>query len=284
MDHHKPHLNSFPGGADGVPPVTEADLHAFADGLLPAERRAAIEAFLDAQPAARERVDDWKAQNAALKQLLDPVLDEPLPLRLPLAPAPPMWPAWNVRGWAAGIAIAVASAGSAWWMRGAVDSQALAAAAARQALAAAGDTTLHGFAQRAAVAHVVYSPDARRPVEVGADQQQALVNWLTKRIGTAVRPPDLHTLGYELIGGRLLPGGKGPVAQFMFGDAQGQKLTLYITREDAGRETAFRFGQEGAVNVFYWVDKDFGYALSAGASRDQLARVAQAVYQQLEAR
>jgi anti-sigma factor RsiW len=81
----------------------------------------------------------------------------------------------------------------------------------------------------------------------------------------------------------LLPGGAGPVAQFMFSGPQEQRLTLYLTREAAGRETAFRFGQEDGVNVFYWVDKDFGYALSGG-SRDELRRVAQAVYAQLAAR
>ena len=290
MDKDKTHLNALPGGAggaDGQPPVTEADLHAFADGLLPAGRHAAIEAFLASHPEARQQVDDWQAQNLALKRLLDPVLAEPLPLRLPLAAPPPALAARRWGGMAAALLLAVASGGSAWWARGTLDARALALAHGPgypQVAVAGSEGGMPAFAQRAAVAHVVYSPDARRPVEVGADQQQALVNWLTKRIGTTVRPPDLHALGYELVGGRLLPGDKGPVAQFMFGDAQGQRLTLYITREDAGRETAFRFGQDGPVNVFYWVDKDFGYAISAGAGRDELARVAQSVYQQLGGR
>ena len=103
-------------------------------------------------------------------------------------------------------------------------------------------------------------------------------------MGTEVKPPDLRALGYELIGGRLLPGDKGPVAQFMFGGAKGERLTLYVTREDAGRETAFKFGQDGPVNVFYWVDKDFGYAISSGDGKQEMLRVAEAVYSQLEAR
>lgn len=260
-------------GSDGTPPVTEADLHAFADGHLPAARHAEVAAFLAAHPAQQQRVDDWCAQNDALQQFLNPVLAEPLPHRLPLTPTATPWP-W--RSLAAGVAIAVFSAGSAWWLRGVSDGDA-------QRIAAHA-STLRGFAQRAAIAHVVYSPDVRRPVEIGADQEQALVTWLTKRMGAAVRPPDLRALGYALIGGRLLPGGKGPVAQFMFGSPQGERLTLYVTREDAGRETAFKFGQEGAVNVFYWVDKDFGYAISSGESRQEMLRVAEAVYQQLEAR
>ena len=86
----------------------------------------------------------------------------------------------------------------------------------------------------------------------------------------------------ELIGGRLLPGDKGPVAQFMYGAAGGQRLTLYVTREVAGQDAAFRFGQDGPVNVFYWVDGQFGYAISAGAGRDELMKVSKEVYRQLK--
>lgn len=98
-----------------------------------------------------------------------------------------------------------------------------------------------------------------------------------------MRPPKLGALGYELIGGRLLPGGSGPVAQFMYHDAAGQRLTLYVSTENAGnRDTAFRFAQEGPINVFYWIDGQFGYALSAGIPKAELAHVATAVYRQLE--
>lgn len=270
-----------PVSADGIRPVTEADLHAYADHLLDSARHVEIDAFLDAHPSERQRVDDWRAQNLALKQMLAPVMSEPLPLRLPLTAAPRAgWQEWPWRSLAAGVAIAVVSTGSAWWGRGVYDGQLQRTAI----LAAAQAGTLNGFAHRAAVAHVVYSPDMHRPVEVGADQEQGLINWLTKRMGTEVKPPDLRALGYGLIGGRLLPGDKGPVAQFMFGGAKGERLTLYITREDAGRETAFKYGQDGPVNVFYWVDKDFGYAISAGVGKSEMLRVAEEVYGQLQGR
>ena len=109
------------------------------------------------------------------------------------------------------------------------------------------------------------------------------MTWLSKRLGTPVRPPKLGALGYELIGGRLLPGNIGPVAQFMYHDASGQRLTLYVSTEiGRNQDTAFRFAKEGPVNVFYWIDGKFGYALSAGISKNELSRVATAVYEQLE--
>lgn len=272
-----------PSPATGTAPITEADLHAYADHQLPSARRAEVEQFLHARPEELRRVQDWQSQNEALCQLLNPVLEEPLPLRLPLRAEVMVWP-W--RGLVAGVAIAVVSASSAWFARGAIDaSAARLASGANPSVLASKDADMDGFARRAAVAHVVYSPDVRRPVEVGADQEQQLVTWLSKRLGTEVKPPSLNSVGYELIGGRLLPGDTGPVAQFMYHDSTGQRLTLYVTREvpkpSGQSETAFRFGKEGPVNVFYWVDKDFGYAISGGSDRDELMRVSKEVYRQL---
>src|SRR5439155_16750884 len=77
--------------------------------------------------------------------------------------------------------------------------------------------------------------------------------WLSKRLGTEIKPPSLKPIGSELIGGRLLPGDSGQVAQFMYHDATGQRLTLYVTRETPKLanqpETAFRFGRDGPVNA-----------------------------------
>ena len=148
-----------------------------------------------------------------------------------------------------------------------------------------------GFTKRAASAHAVYSPDVRRSVEVGADHENQLVAWLSKRMGATMKPPHLQALCYALDGGCLLPGDKGPVTQFMHHDNTGAKLTLYASNEINGvgaaalgqenQETAFRFAKEGSVNVFYWVNGPFGYAISADADKAELAHVSGEVYRQL---
>ncbi|MBC7940818.1 MAG: anti-sigma factor [Chitinophagaceae bacterium] len=266
--------------------VSEAELQAYVDDRLPAERRSQIEAHLAERPDEMQRVESYRAHKQELRALFDPVLDEALPQRLMQA-ARPRTP-WYAQRLAASIAIVIASATSgtsAWFARGALEADAtrLAAAAPSGSMPTGGN--LSGFARRAAVAHVVYSPDVRRPVEVGADQEQQLVAWLSKRLGTPIKPPSLQSIGLELIGGRLLPGDSGPVAQFMYHDGIGQRLTLYVTREvpkPAGEpETGFRFGQDGPVNVFFWVDKTFGYAISGGADRQALLTVAREVHRQL---
>ena len=132
------------------------------------------------------------------------------------------------------------------------------------------------------------SPEQRRPVEVDAAHEDQLVAWLSKRMGAPMKPPHLQAVGYALEGGRLLPGGQGPVAQFMYhridATGPGSRLTLYVSNEvgdlgaaaggaagkDRGAGTAFRFAREGSINVFYWVEGRFGYAISADAGRATL--------------
>ena len=259
-------------------PITEADLHAYVDRQLTPIRHAEVEQYLASRSDESQRVQAWQRQTELLRGLLDPVLDEPLPLRLPLRPPATTWP-W--RAVAAGLVIAIGSASAAWFARGAFEDRAL----VRAGNPARTGAELTGFARRAAVAHLVYTPDGRRPVEVGADQEQQLVTWLSRRLGTAVKAPALGGIGYSLIGGRLLPGDSGPVAQFMYHDGSNQRLTLYVTREapkvGGQAQTAFQFGHDGPVNVFYWVDRNFGYAISSNAERPELTRVAQEVYRQL---
>ena len=273
------------------PPASEADLQACVDRQLTPERQREIEAYLAQRPEEARRTDSYLAHKRELRALFDPVLDEPLPQRLRQA-ATPRTP-WYLQRLAAGIAIAVVSGAAGWGLRGGVGAEPGSSLLAQRTPGAITVAAATGFAQRAAIAHAVYSPDQRRAVEVGADQEVQLVAWLSKRMGAPMKPPHLQALGYALDGGRLLPGSKGPVAQFMYHDNIGAKLTLYVSNEvaDAGaglpgsknEETAFRFAQEGKVNVFYWVNGPFGYAISADADKAELARVSGEVYRQIGA-
>jgi len=253
-------------------PITDADLHAWVDGQLPADRATAVEAYLADHPAEAARLAAYGAQNAGIRRLFDPVLDAPIPSRLVMAPRAQQRRPWQAM--AAGLALAIASGAAGWGLHDVAGGE-----------RDAGQSMLppQALAHQAAIAHAVYSPDLRRPVEIGAAQEEQLVAWLSKRIGSRIRPPHLGKLGYELIGGRLLPGASGPVAQFMYHDRAGQRLTLYVSTGQArNKDTGFRFKQEGPVNVFYWIDGQFGYALSAGVDKGELARVAAAVYGQLD--
>ncbi|MDO9167383.1 MAG: anti-sigma factor, partial [Rhodoferax sp.] len=143
------------------------------------------------------------------------------------------------------------------------------------------------FVRQASFAHAVYSPEIRHPVEVTAADQEHLVQWLSKRVGKPLKVPNLAPQGYELVGGRLLPGDAGARAQFMFQNAAGTRITLYLGAVDKGpgglgaRETGFHFGADGPIPSFYWIDQGFGYALAGQLPREALMNLAQAVYRQL---
>ncbi|MFH1603505.1 MAG: anti-sigma factor [Pseudomonadota bacterium] len=243
--------------------VTEFDLHAYADRQLDDTRRVLVEAHLAHDAETAERVRLWRKQNETLREIYNPVLNETVPHRLlDTRASHRRWPSYTLAAGAMGLSFALG-----WILH------------ANQADSLAQIATLP---RRAAVAHAVYVPEVRHPVEVGADQQDHLVKWLSKRLGTELKVPLLTQQGFDLVGGRLLPGGKGPVAQFMYQDPRGQRITLYISVRDAApRDTAFRFSQEDKVAVFYWIDGKLGYALSANLDRASLLTVATAVYRQL---
>ena len=242
---------------------SEDQLHAYVDDLLGEDERNAVEAWLASNEEEAARVRAWRAQNAALRSFFNPVMDEPYPPEF----APPRRPRrWGQYAIAAGVfALGIAIG---WIVHGVVPTGASSPGAA--------------LARQAAIAHAVYAPEVRHPVEVPATEEQHLVAWLSKRLGTGLKAPKLAPLGYELVGGRLLSGSNGPVAHFMYQDTRGIRLTLYVSRQRGEpRQTAFRFSQEEKVSVFYWIDGSYGYALSGEMGKETLLAVADAVYRQL---
>jgi len=247
--------------------ISEDDLHAYADGLLPVDRRAEIEAWLAAHPEDAARVHAWSAQNRALHAAFDEVLNEPLPLELVRAASGRRTKSMQWYRVVAAVFV-VTGAGLLGYGIGLYNAGAPAQSAA--------------LPQAAAIAHVVYSPEVRHPVEVEAQHADHLVAWLSKRLGHELHAPDFKNQGFELLGGRLLPGETGPVAQFMYQDGLNRRITLYVRRDETKQaETGFRHAREDGVEVFYWVDRGLGYALSGNVDRTEMGRLADAAYHQI---
>ncbi|UGA37142.1 hypothetical protein JOS77_23910 [Chromobacterium haemolyticum] len=66
--------------------VTEQELQAYLDDALPLERRAAVEAYLEHNPEARERLRAYRRLQDDIGALFEPALREPVPPRLLAAP------------------------------------------------------------------------------------------------------------------------------------------------------------------------------------------------------
>lgn len=272
------------------------ELNALLDKQLPADAHRAVQARAAADPRSRETLAAWQAQRDVLRELHRPLLDEPIPETL-LAAAKrsarlqqrlDAW--WRWGGVAAAVTLAF---GLGWLAHGGWQGASYADAALN--MAASQQRAGREFFHQAALAHAVYAPELRHPVEVAAAQQEHLVQWLSKRLDKPLKLPSLAAQGYSLVGGRLLPGESGARAQFMFENSTGVRVTLYLGAVDAAtvmassakqprpnsQDTAFRYSGEGPVPGFYWVDQGFGYALSGPVSRDELMKLAELVYQQL---
>ena len=240
-------------------PLREVDLHGYVDGALDARRMEEVRQMLGTMPDLARAVEAYDAQKSAVHAAFDPVLHEPIPARLVRRSALP-----RRHSMVAALASLVIGIALGWWMRGelAIEQR-------------------PQIPRLAAIAHVVYTPEVRHPVEVTGKEEAHLVRWLSKRLGANVRAPQLGSLGYELLGGRLLPASGRPSAQFMYQDANGTRLTLYLSTDVENRDTAFRYARQGDLHVFYWIDRTLGYALAGDMDKDEMLRLARAVYEQL---
>lgn len=274
----------------------DSQLSAWLDGELDAASQQQVDAWLRDHPEDAALTRLWAADRDALRARFDPVLDEPIPtalrdtaLQAGRAGGSPRAP-WRRVAVVAGL---LATGGVAGALLGAqlAGGEVMSLAAQHLPWADADRVRPGGWPHRAAVAHAVYAPEVRHPVEVNVAQGSAteqraqeehLARWLGKRLDMPVLLFDLRPQGFELVGGRLLPDANGPSAQLMYQNGAGQRVTVYLRKPEAGAFSAFRFQRDGELGLFYWVEDGFGCALVGKLPREQLLAMGEAIYKQAE--
>jgi anti-sigma factor RsiW len=259
---------------DAANPVTEDDLHAYADAQLSNGQLARVEAWLKDHPEDAEKVRQWQAQNCMIQTMFEPYRAgksgdaELFASAANSAPAPASDP-WRIRGLqvAAGICLFALGAVAGHFMPvGSPD----------------GTSEEAGLHQEASSAFLIYASEVRHPVEVKADEKDHLVKWLSKKLGHQLAAPDLSARGFSLVGGRLVPVNGKAGALMMYEDAAGKRLTILVGQSELNAITSFRFASEGPIETFYWVDEKLSYAVTGEIPRDVLRRVADDCYRQFE--
>lgn len=249
---------------------TERDIHLAIDGELPDEERAAFEAWLEANPEMKARSDRFCADRDALRRALSDALDEPVPVRFThlIAGNSSVRPLRRSRWWqavAAGLLLATGGAGGyVAGMRG----------------VGMEDPTADRFAEEAVAAYVVYAAEKRHAVEVPASDEEHMRTWLSARIGLRLVTPDLTADGFQLVGGRLLPTGTGKAAMLLYEDAEGNRISLFVTSE-SGSYTKGTYAEKNGPTAVYWLDKGYGCAVVGALPQEKLAVVARNAYRQL---
>lgn len=249
--------------------ISEDELHAYVDGELPADRRGAVEAWLASHPDDAARVAAWRKHAELIQARYSAVANEKIPERLDFGRmACRRRNRWLAAAAAAALAAFVAGGFTGWSVRG-------------------GETPsgsdLARFTTDALEAYRLYVVEVRHPVEVPGDERPHLVQWLSKRVGSPLRAPELERLGLKLVGGRLLPGPTGATAFFMYEGPSGERFTLYCG-QTSDHQTALRYTAGSQNAAYYWVDQNVAYVLSGPAERDKLRDIAQAAYDQIDSR
>ncbi|MEW6642102.1 MAG: anti-sigma factor [Pseudomonadota bacterium] len=248
-------------------PVTEDELHAYVDNELPAERSQAVEAWLATHPEDAERVRAWRTLGDALNQRYGAVVDEPVPQRLELDRLVAR-PRRMILGAVAAVLLAfVVGSGVGWMARNAWANEIRPTDALRD---------------EAVTAHRLYTGEVRHPIEVSGSEDH-LLPWLSRRVGTTLRAPDLTKFDLKLLGGRLLPGITAPAALFMYETPTGERVTLYCTPLKAPT-TALLYKESGSTASVQWTQDDFGWVISGPANKEKMKTVAAAAYAELETR
>jgi anti-sigma factor RsiW len=248
--------------------VGEDELNAYVDGELPAERLGAVEAWLASHPDDAVKVAAWRQQAEFIRARYGAAVNEKPPQRLDVDRLTRRRYGALAAGIAATLMALLAGGVAGWTARGAM---------------AANPSDLALFTSDALDAYRLYTVEVRHPVEVPGDQQPHLQDWLSKRVGSQLRPPDLNKLGLKLVGGRLLPGPTGPTAFFMYEGASGERFTLYCGRT-GDQQTALLYTAGEHNAAYYWVDGNVAYVLSGPAQQDRLHEIAKSAYDQIDQR
>ena len=255
--------------------VTDDDIQRIVDGTLDPERHAEIVARIAQDPERLERVESMIAHNAALKEVaaaLAPYEDDPaetdprtrelteaLTARLEAGiAARQSWrarlPAYTRNAAAAAILVA-----AGWFGHSAHDYA---------------NAPYPGYVADAAGAHLVFAEDQSYPAEFRAEALTLAAGWFEEKMGHAVAPPELDIVGLHLVGARLLGSKEGPLAQYIYEDEAGKRLSLVVKAASGStsRAPSYRALPQGRAS--YWSDRGLEYALiSRYDDRDRHASI-----------
>jgi anti-sigma factor RsiW len=253
---------------------SERDIHMALDGELPGEERMAYDAWLEANPEMKARATRYVADRAALRSAFAGVMDEPVPARLRQAvfgEATARTPAWRSRWWLSAAAAVVLAVGGLGGYVAGIDG------------IGKTDESDDLLAEQAIAAHVIYAAEKRHAVEVPASDKDHLETWLSNRIGLKLVAPDLASEGFELVGGRLLPAGQGKAAMLLYEDANGERISLFVTAESSATTRGTYTAEADGPEAVYWLDKGYGCAVVGSLPAERLSAVAKSAYGQLVA-
>lgn len=234
-------------------PVTEDDLQAWVDDLLPLERRLTVENWLNANPDAYQRVEAWRAECDLLRLAMDAELRQPVPARFDVTRLEQRrHRRFSMPQMAASIVLALSiGIGGGWLLRD------------REV-----PLGLASVEQEATIVH-----EAGKGGTIATGNIVQLAAWGERTLGRQIRPPDLSVAGYQLAGGQLVTTDHGPACVFFYKDGNGSRISLFV-RPMYGHDMTAPMRPMRQIPGYIWAQDGLGISMVADTPDGDLHRLA----------
>jgi anti-sigma factor RsiW len=253
-------------------PALDPDLHAYVDGKLSPERAAEIEDRLTADPAQREAVAAWIRDRDLIREAASG--DHPPDLRTELLGRELakrvrarrfrtglMQPA--LKQVAASVLIfATGWAGHALYVPG----------------GAGFGPTEPRYVVQATLLGTALADRGVQDLDVSDARWQASLDWVSEQMQRKIEGPKLEQLGLQVVGGRLVDGEDGPLAQFTYQTEDDREIIVSMTpHPDTEPSYAYAVRSVYGQPVAYWTRDGMDFSITGETDMARLATLASAL-------
>ncbi|MCC9625534.1 hypothetical protein LPB41_28000 [Thalassospira sp. MA62] len=257
-------------------PIGEIDLLAYADGSLKNDplRMAEVEHYLQDNPDANARVAAFRAQDAEIRRLYDPVLDEPIPerLRAALDPVSRQWLPGLMRG-AVAATVLVVTGMSGWyvgkmstdqpiWQRDSVVLSTISNYQDGLGASSLGAAQNMGISSAALQASGV-NGSANASGNTGAAKDLSSTSWLSEHVALQMRLPDLSQQGFKMVGNQTIETDNGNAVRVRYSNGNGQNIVLMLHPRWRSGASDIEIEQQQGISVASWADGPLAYGLAS---------------------
>jgi anti-sigma factor RsiW len=251
------------------PPQTDfdSDLHAFIDGRLSPEAAAEFDARLDGDPDLQRMLAAMTGDRDAIRAAADTLDTGPVNLRT-AALERQLAKRLARRRWQAAITGPVSRQLAAGVVMFALGWGAHMSLGPKQGL-------YPSYVAEGLGAHTVFAEDRIYPVEFTPEATAAALDWMSEKLKRKINSPALDALGLNLVGTRLSGTREGPLAQFIYEDESGNRLSLVVMPHPEGTPAAdLRVARQDRNSVGYWSNATLDFAVIADTTDLQIETVA----------
>ena len=115
-----------------------------------------------------------------------------------------------------------------------------------------------------------------------ATNKTELSNWLSSRLDGSITTADLNSVGYELMGGRLLPAMGKRAAFFMYSNNKNERISIFISNISKNDKQAwFDCEFTSKTSVCSWLSDKLSFRVVGDQPLVELQLIAKVIYQQM---